>query len=382
MTDVGVMRFDSRGVIGLSEEQAELLDVAVNFCRDKSPIDKVRGLIEDETGYDPAIWSEIAELGWLAIAIPEEFGGIGLSLAEVVPVAEQMGRRLMNTPFLATTLAAQALLAGGTEAQKADLLPKLAAGTVATLALYEAHGDWDLTHITAKATREDDDFVLSGEKFLVADAAQADFIIASVTLMNAPALVVIEKAKLPEGALRREVIIDETKRSYKLDLNGVKVGADAMLDPARATAALAEIEMAAGLLLSAEMVGAAQSTVDYIVEYLNTRKQFGKLIGAYQAVKHPTVDAHAGVEKARSLLYSAAYTYGQQGEGEIAVRMAKAEAGEALSYAADRAIQFHGGFGFTYDCDAQLYRRRGIYSEAVFGDAIYHRKKLTPLMLG
>ena len=382
MTDTGLMRFDSRGVIGFSEEQAEILDVAINFCRDKSPIEKVRALIEDETGFDPAVWAELAELGWLAIALPEEFGGIGLSLAEVVPVVEQMGRRLMNTPFIPTTLAAQALLAGGTDAQKADLLPRLAAGTIATLALYEDHGDWDLSTITATATREGDGFVLAGQKFLVQDAAEADVIIATVSLMNAPALVVIDTAKLAEGALRREVIIDETKRSYALTLDGVTVGADALLDPAKAGAALEAIEMAAGLLLSAEMCGAAQSTVDYIVEYLNTCKQFGKLIGSFQAVKHPTVDAYVSYEKARSLLYSAAYMFDQQGEGEIAVRMAKAEAGEALSYAADRAIQFHGGFGFTYDCDAQLYRRRGIYSEAVFGDAIYHRKKLAPLMLG
>ena len=382
MTDTGLMRFDSRGVIGFSEEQAEILDVAINFCRDKSPIEKVRALIEDETGFDPAVWAELAELGWLAIALPEEFGGIGLSLAEVVPVVEQMGRRLMNTPFIPTTLAAQALLAGGTDAQKADLLPRLAAGTIATLALYEDHGDWDLSTITATATREGDGFVLAAQKFLVQDAAEADVIIATVSLMNAPALVVIDTAKLAEGALRREVIIDETKRSYALTLDGVTVGADALLDPAKAGAALEAIEMAAGLLLSAEMCGAAQSTVDYIVEYLNTRKQFGKLIGSFQAVKHPTVDAYVSYEKARSLLYSAAYMFDQQGEGEIAVRMAKAEAGEALSYAADRAIQFHGGFGFTYDCDAQLYRRRGIYSEAVFGDAIYHRKKLAPLMLG
>jgi len=382
MSEIGLMRFDSRGVMGFSDEQAEILEVAVNFCRDKSPIEKVRALIEDEAGFDPAIWSEMAELGWLAIALPEEFGGIGLSLAEVVPVVEQMGRRLMNSPFVPTTLAAQALLAGGTDAQKAELLPGLAAGTIATLALYEGHGDWDLTHITATATRDGEGFVLSGQKFLVLDAAQADVILASVSLMNAPALVMIKKDDLPDGALRREVIIDETKRSFALSLDGITVGADALLDPAKAQAALSHIDMAAGLLLSAEMCGAAQSTVDYIVDYLNTRKQFGKLIGSFQAVKHPTVDAYVSYEKARSLLYSAAFTFDQQGEGEIAVRMAKAEAGEALSYAADRAIQFHGGFGFTYDCDAQLYRRRGIYSEAVFGDAIYHRKKLAPLMLG
>jgi alkylation response protein AidB-like acyl-CoA dehydrogenase len=111
------------------------------------------------------------------------------------------------------------------------------------------------------------------------------------------------------------------------------------------------------LLAAAEMCGGTYSVVDYTLDYLKTRKQFGKLIGGYQSLKHTMVDAHMGYERARAHLYSAAFLFGQQGEGEVAVRMAKAEAEEAFAFAADRAIQFHGGYGFTYDCDAQLYRR-------------------------
>ena len=115
----------NKATIGFSEEQAQLLDVATSFCRDKSPVEKVRALLTDELGYDPAIWNEMAELGWLGIAVPEEFGGIGLGLAEVVPVVEQMGRTLMAGPFASTTLAAQALVLAGTEAQQTKLLPEL-----------------------------------------------------------------------------------------------------------------------------------------------------------------------------------------------------------------------------------------------------------------
>ena len=107
-----------QGPIGLSDEQAALLESATKYCGDKSPIETVRRLIEEERGYDPAVFAEMAELGWLGIAIPESYGGAGLELAEVVPVVEQMGRHLMAGPFLSTTLAAQAVLAGGTEAQK------------------------------------------------------------------------------------------------------------------------------------------------------------------------------------------------------------------------------------------------------------------------
>ena len=161
------------GAIGLSDEQAEILESATKYCRDKSPIETVRRLIEDEVGYDPAVFAEMAELGWLGIAIPEQYGGAGLELAEVVPVVEQMGRNLMGGPFLSTTLATQVLLAGGTEAQKSQVLPELAAGTPATLALMEPHADWDPGHIECRAERKGETLVLCGTKTLVADGQAA-----------------------------------------------------------------------------------------------------------------------------------------------------------------------------------------------------------------
>ena len=124
--------------LAYSEEQIELLDVATTFCRDKSPIDRVRKLMESELGYDAAVWSEMAALGWTAIAIPEAHGGVGLTLAEVVPVVEQMGRNLMASPLVSSTLAAQAIIAGGNDTQRAEHLPRLAEGAIGTLALSEA----------------------------------------------------------------------------------------------------------------------------------------------------------------------------------------------------------------------------------------------------
>ncbi len=372
---------ENLGRIGFSEEQADLLEVATNFCREKSPTDKVRKLIEDERGYDPDIWKEIGELGWLAIAIPEEYGGVGLSLAEVAPVMEEMGRFMLASPFYSTTLAAQAVLVGGTDEIKQNLLPKIAEGAAATLALTEESGDWSLSNIAVRATHDGDEIVLAGKKIFVCDAAAADFIVASINLDGNPALVLIDSASLPEGALRRETIIDETKRSYELTLDGIRLHRSAIFDIDKARTALDHIHLAANLLSAAEMVGATQAVIDYTIDYLNTRKQFGKLIGAYQALKHPTVDAFVGYEQARSHLYSAAHCFNEQGTGEVATRMAKAEADKALSYAADRSIQFHGGFGFTYDCDAQLYRRRAIWHASQYGDAAYHRKKLADLLL-
>jgi acyl-CoA dehydrogenase len=368
--------------IGFSEEQGELLDIAANFCRDKSPIAKVRTLMDSETGYDVGVWREMADLGWLAIAVPEAHDGVGLTLAEVVPVVEQMGRNLLASPFVSTSVAAQALIAGGAEDQQSHWLPKIAAGSVATLALYEAHGDWDLGNIVATATTKGDRLVLSGTKHFVLWAEAAEMMVISVLLDGKPALVLLTAAEIPAGALRREAIIDETKRSFALSLDGISIPKSALLDPAKSKSALAVIEMAASLLQTAENIGGTQSVIDYTLSYLTTRKQFGKLIGEYQALKHPMVDAYVDYEKARSHLYSAAYSLGDQGMGEIAVRMASAAAEGAYSYAADRAIQFHGGFGFTHDCDAGLHRRAAIFAASQFGDATWQRAKLADLLLG
>ena len=369
------------GRIGFSEDQATLLDVATDFCLRRSPVATVRHLMEAEAGHDPAVWAELGELGWLGVAIPEAYGGSGLGLAEVVPLVEQMGRRLMAGPFVSTTLAAQALIAGGTEDQKREALPRIAAGEAATLALAELDTDWETDAIACTATRQADGrLALSGRKVLVTDADEARRIIASVRIDGTPALVLLTPDDLPAGALRRETVIDGTRRSFALTLDGIVLDPDRRFDPDRAVAALEHIHLAANLLAAADMVGGTQACIDYTLDYLRTRTQFGKVIGSYQALKHPIVDAYTRYEQARSHLYSAAHCFNEQGTGEIAVRMAKASADVAYSFAADRAIQFHGGFGFTWDCDAQLYRRRAIWHAAQFGDAAFHRKKLARLL--
>lgn len=350
--------------IALTEMQAELRDQAMKFCASKSPIAKVRTLLTDETGYDPDVWTEMAELGWLGIAIPEDYDGLGLELADIVPLVEAMGKHLMNSPFVSTTLAAQAILFGGSDDQKAEWLPKLASGTVATTALFEPSGAWDLDAVDGK------------KKTFVLNLEAAEIVVTSVKHNGKTRLAIIPRDRINA---RRETIIDETKRSYGFDVPAVTE--DDLMPAALTSAALDRIELVANLLQSAELSGAAMACVDYTVEYLKTRKQFGKVIGAFQALKHPTVEAFVDAEGARSLLYAAASHVEKQGDGEIAVRMANAKAEGALTYAADRSIQFHGGFGFTYDCDAQLYRRLAMFAASQYGDAAYHRAKLADLLL-
>lgn len=372
---------DKRPTIAFSDEQEQLLEVATNFCRDKFPIDRARARIAAAEDFDKAVWTEMASLGWLGVAVPEEFGGSGLSLAEVVTIVEPMGRYLAGTPLVSTTLAAQAIIAGGTVAQKSEWLPKICEGAIGTLALTEPNGDWNLANLACKAVRNGEKLSLSGTKTFVMDAVSADLAIVSVALDSKPALVLLDRAALSGAAIERQIVIDETRRSYRLKLDGISVPAGNLLDPAKAGDCLAHVDEAACLLLSAEMCGGASGVIDVVIEYLKTRKQFDRYIGSYQALKHPTVDALLAMEAARSHLYYAATVFGEGEEGEIAVRMAKAQASDALAFASDRAIQFHGGFGFTYDCDAQLYRRRGLWCEYQHGDAAYHRRRLADLVL-
>ncbi len=365
-----------------SDEQAQLLEIAATFSANKAPIDAVRRQLAAGDAITGELWREIAALGWLGIAIPEEYGGSGLGLGEVVAIVEPMGRNLLSSPLAATTLAAQAILWGGSDLQKSQWLPQLAGGSVAALALTEAHGDWDLCNLTCSASRSGDMLSLSGGKTFVTDAAMADLFLLSVALEGTPALLLMEKSALGEAALHREVVIDETRRSYGLSLDGITVPAANLLPAANIGGALKGLHLAACLLYAAEMCGGMAGVINITLEYLKTRRQFDHFIGAYQALKHPMVDALVGLEQARSHLYHAATVFHMpSGRGEVAVRMAKAQAAAAFAFASDRAIQFHGAFGFTYDCDAQLFRRRALWCEQQHGDALHHRKHLADLLL-
>ncbi|MDZ7684807.1 MAG: acyl-CoA dehydrogenase family protein [Gammaproteobacteria bacterium] len=220
-----------------------------------------------------------------------------------------------------------------------------------------------------------------GEKCFVLDLPLAEVIVASIRIDGAPRLALIEKGQLPADAWQRETVIDETRRSYRLRLDGITIPASQLMPGADFRA----IERAALILLSAEIAGGLVGVLHVIVEYLTTRKQFDKLIGSYQALKHPTVDILLSAEASRSHAYHVATLLDRQAdEGEIdtALHMAKAQGSEAFAYAGDRAIQFHGALGFTWECDAQLYLRRALWCQYQFGDERYHRQQLGPLLLG
>jgi alkylation response protein AidB-like acyl-CoA dehydrogenase len=384
--------------LAFSDEQSMLLDSAKSFCGDKSDINAVRSLLKSDSGHNPKVWQEMVALGWTGIAIPEQYGGFDMGLGSTVPVIESMGRHLLGTAFITSTLAAQAILRGGSEAQRQHWLPKVVEGTVGSMALLD-NEDWGakLCGVTATLSTNNSEsdntsdstskiIVLSGKKLLVADATVADFFVVSINHNGNPALAIVDASQLAEGAITANTLIDETKRAATVDFTGVTISPDALLP--HSEQALKDVRLIGALLIAAEATGTSAATLDCIVSYLTSRIQFGRLIGYYQSLKHPTVEILLQIDSARSLIYHAATLFDKglddgpvEADTEIACRMAKAQATETLLFAGDRAVQFHGGMGFTYDCDAMLYIRRAQWAQHQYGDAQHHRRHLARLLL-
>ena len=380
-----ILNGTGNNALAFSDEQAMLLDSAKNFCGDKSDISAVRSHLQSDSGHNPEIWQEMVALGWTGIAIPEQYGGFAMGLGSTVPVIESMGRHLLGTPLITSTLASQALLRGGSEAQREQWLPKVVQGTVGSMALLD-NEDWGAKLCGVTANQSDSGIVLSGKKLLVADATVADFFVVSVNHSgnhsSNPALAIVEASQLATGAITANTLIDETKRAATVDFTGATISLDALLP--HPEQALKDVRLIGALLIAAEATGTSAATLDSIVSYLTSRIQFGRLIGSYQSLKHPTVDILLQMDSSRSLIYHAATLIDDRPvakDTEIACRMAKAQATETLLFAGDRAVQFHGGMGFTYDCDAMLYIRRAQWAQHQYGDAQHHRLHLAKLLL-
>jgi alkylation response protein AidB-like acyl-CoA dehydrogenase len=316
-------------------------------------------------------------LGWAGIALPEMVGGAGLGVSAVIPVVEAMGHALLGTPLIDSTLAGQLLLRAGT-AEHEPLLEEIAGGRIATVAFLDG-GDWGGANLALDIAHNG---VLNGTKTFVGCGHEASLILVLGQCDGEPAIAVVDAADLKTDAVSVNTLIDLTKRTAQIDFTGVQ--AKTVLTGERVVTAIRDYRLLGALLTAAEAAGSAARCLAVIIDYLKTRKQFGKLIGSYQALKHPTVDIYCGVEDARSFCYHAASLLNDEPlshDAEIACRMAKVSAGQTMSYAGDRAVQFHGGIGFTWDCDSTLFIRRGQWSHQVFGDAIHHRKRLASLLL-
>jgi acyl-CoA dehydrogenase len=330
-----------------SDEAEALRDQARKFLEAKAGRDKARSVMEAETTHDAALWKEIAELGWTALRIPEEYGGLGLSVLELCVLAEEVGRALAPVPFTSSVLlATEALLIGGSDAQKAKWLPKLADGSaVGAVALSEGNA----AAPGARSALQVSNGKISGAKLPVQDGDIADFVI-----VNGPeGLLIVDMAS--PGIIRENVdTIDLVRKSIKLHFSNTPAEP---LDGGRAT--LDAFLHSAAILLAFESVGGADSAMEMTLAYAKDRVAFGRKIGGYQAVKHRCADMYIKNQLARSHAYYGAWAL-LTGAPELpqAAAGARIAASDAFQFAAEENVQLHGGIGFTWESDCQFFYRR------------------------
>jgi alkylation response protein AidB-like acyl-CoA dehydrogenase len=365
-----------------SEEQDQLRDAVRRFLDSKSPSSEVRRLMETTEGYDPAVWSQMAnELGLQSIHIPEEYGGQGFTFVELAIVLEEMGRVLLCAPYFSSVvLAADAIMNAGTDAQKGELLPGIASGeTIATLAFTEPNGRWDASGIEMEASGSGDSTTLSGTKMFVIDGHTANVIVVAARTAGSSGEDGISFFTVDGDAagLTRTPLatMDQTRKQARLDFENV--AASPLGESGAGWPALSKTLDQAAVGLANEMVGGAQKVLEMSVEYAKVRVQFGRPIGSFQAIKHKCADMLLEVESGKSAAYYAAWAAAEDNdELPVAASLAKAYCSDAYFHAAAENIQIHGGIGFTWEHDAHLYFKRAKSSEILLGDATYHRELL------
>ena len=358
-------------------EHEELRDAVRRFLDRKSPESEVRRLMETAAGYDPAVWSQMADqLGLQGLIIPERYGGSGYGYLELVVVLEEMGRALLCAPYFSSVvMAASLLLASGDEDAKKDYLPGIASGSViATVALAEADGCWDEAGVALRADGSGGRWTLTGEKLFVFDGTAADLVLAAARTPGGVSVFAVEKGA-PGLSASPMPTLDQTRKQARLTFDSTParlVGREGEAWPA--ISAMLDLAVVA---LAAEQAGGAQKVLEMAVEYAKVRNQFGRAIGSFQAIKHKCADMVLEVESAKSAAYYAMWCAAQMNDELPSVAsLAKAYCSEAYFHATAENIQIHGGIGFTWEHPAHLYFKRAKSSELIFGDPGYHRELL------
>ena len=345
-----------------TQEQEELRESARRLLGEKSTSADVRRLSEGDETFDPDTWKQIAELGWLGIAIPEEYGGLGYSFVELFVLLEEMGRRLLVAPFFSSiVLAAPAIELAGNDQQKKNLLAPIAEGSLrSTLAFGEG----------VTASKSADGHLLEGTQAHVLDGADADNIIVAT---DAGLFVVEGNAQgLERTAL---TTLDETRRFATLTFSSTP--AELLGEAGNGEAILEKVLDRARIALAGEAVGGAQECLEQTTQYAKERTQFDRPIGSFQAIQHRLADLYMEVEMARSAAYYAAWAAAEDSDEVSKVApLAKAYCTETFFHAASESIQIHAGIGFTWEHDAHLYFKRAQSSALFLGTATENREQL------
>ena len=369
----------------LTEEQSMLRDSARGLISDKAPVAHLRSLRDnkDATGFSRELWTTFAEMGFSGLLVPDQFGGSGLGCVEAGIVMEEIGRTLMPSPFLATSvLAASALSRGGSEAQKAQHLPKIANGSLlAALAIDEGAKHRPL-QTKLQAVRAGNGFKLSGDKAFVVDGHTVDLLIVAARSAgsagdrNGLTLFLVDP-KAKGLAVERTAMVD-SHNAARIVFDNVEVNADSVLG---------EVDQGFGLLegvlnigrgaVASEMVGLSDEVFGRTVTYLKERKQFGKAIGEFQALQHRAAQLYIDIEITRAAVLKALQALDTDlDKAAHAVAVAKARAGTTATLAVQEGVQMHGGMGMTDQFDIGFFMKRARVCQELFGDSNFHTDQL------
>jgi len=369
----------------LTEEQSMLRDSARGLISDKAPVSHLRQLrdTKDASGFSREHWKTFAEMGFSGLLVPEEFGGSGLGCVEAGVVMEEIGRTLMPSPFLSTAvLAASALARGGNAAQKTEHLPKIVDGSLlAALAIDEGAKHRPL-HTTMQAVRSGNGFRLNGDKAFVVDGHTAGLVIVAARSAGAAGerngLTLFLVDPRTKGVETERTAMVDSHNAARIKFDDVEVNADGVLGEVDQGFALLEgvLNIGRGAVAS-EMVGLSEEVFGRTVRYLKERKQFGKLIGEFQALQHRAAQLYIDIEITRAAVLKALQTLDADfANAGAAVAVAKARAGTTATLAVQEGVQMHGGMGMTDQFDIGFFMKRARVCQELFGDANFHADQL------
>jgi alkylation response protein AidB-like acyl-CoA dehydrogenase len=371
---VAVVEKRTSGVF--TDEQEELRDSARRFLAEKSSSAVVRELMATDVGFDQATWKQMAELGWLGIAIPERYGGLGYGFVELFVLLEEMGRRLLPAPFLSSIVFGATVIGeAGTEEQKTEFLPQISDGSLrVALALTEPSAPLGGPASAVRASRSGTEAVLDGTKSHVVDGHSADLLIVSASNGNETGLFLVDRDQDGVTAEPMETM-DATRKQAEVRFDSAR--ARGLGTASAAQQALSRTLDRAAIAIAGESVGGARECLEMTIEYAKSRVQFDRPIGSFQALQHRLSDVFMEVEMARSAAYYAAWAAAEDSdEVPVVAPLAKAYCTETYFHAAAETIQVHGGIGFTWEHDAHLYFKRAKTLELLLGDVSYQRELL------
>ena len=369
----------------LSEEQQLLKDSVQRFVREEYQLEARRKLVASDTGYSEDHWAKMAELGWLALSLPEEYGGIGGGPVDTMVLMEELGRGLVVEPYLTSVVIGGGfLMAAGSKEQKTELLPKLAAGELKLAFAYaERQSRFDLNDVECRAEGRGDSYKISGHKGVVFHAATADKIIVSARTSggsrDADGITLFLIDNNADGLSRRDYPTVDGLRASELEMDGV---AGTPLGVVGGGAALMETVVGQAIAaICAEAVGCMDVLQETTNEYLKTRVQFGVPLSKFQVLQHRMVDMFMECEQARSMCYMVNLKVGEEDkvEREKAISAAKVQIGNSGRYVGQQSVQLHGGMGMTDELHVGHYFKRLTMIDTTFGNKDHHLKRYADL---